>query len=81
MLNPHPDKLNTVLADAVKKLPWLEGVPSIWVASEFDAMRNLRAYFRKECGVERGQMYASSYWKMGETDEGNKKAKKMDEDA
>ncbi len=81
VVNSHPDQPNTVLLDKVKSLPWLDGVVNVWVASEFDAMRHLRHYFKKEKGVERGQIYASSYWKMGETDEGNKAAKKMDNDA
>jgi NADPH-dependent ferric siderophore reductase len=81
VVNPHPHKENTVLADAVKALPWKEGVPNVWVASEFEAMRSLRHYFKKERGVGRGQIYASSYWKIGETDEGNKRAKRLDAEA
>ncbi|MGH1484894.1 MAG: siderophore-interacting protein [Cellvibrionaceae bacterium] len=81
LINPSPDQPNTLLPDAVKALPWLEGEPNVWVASEFDSMRRLRTYFKKERGVGRGQVYASSYWKMGETDEGNKAAKKRDVEA
>ncbi|ODS22555.1 NADPH-dependent ferric siderophore reductase [Candidatus Endobugula sertula] len=79
--NPHPDTPNTILADVVKALDWLEGRPNIWLASEFDTMRNLRRYFKTERGVDRADMYASSYWKMGETDEGHKAAKKRDAEA
>jgi NADPH-dependent ferric siderophore reductase len=78
VLNAAPDKENTCLLDAVKQLPWQDGIVNVWVASEFDAMRHLRHYFKQECHVPRGQIYASSYWKMGETDEGNKAAKKRD---
>ena len=81
VINPSPDQPNTLLLDAVKSLPWLEGEPSVWVASEFDAIRQLRSYFKKERNVQRSQLYASSYWKMGETDEGNKAAKKRDIEA
>lgn len=81
VINPHPDKVNTCLLDAVKELPWQDGIANIWVASEFESMRHLRRYFKQTRGVERGQIYASSYWKMGETDEGNKAAKKMDAEA
>jgi NADPH-dependent ferric siderophore reductase len=81
VVNPTPHKPNSVLADSVRALPWLDGTPNIWVASEFEAMRNLRRYFKKERSVERGQIYASSYWKIGETDEGNKLAKRMDAEA
>lgn len=81
VINPHPDKENTCLIDHVKTLTWLEGTPNIWVASEFEGMRHLRRYFKQEKLAQRGQIYASSYWKMGETDEGNKVAKKMDPEA
>lgn len=79
--NSSPDQPNTVLADKVKTLPWLDGNPCVWVASEFEAMRNLRRYFKQERQVKRDQLYLSSYWKMGETDEGNKLAKKLDAEA
>lgn len=81
VVNPTPDKPNTLLADAVKIRPWLEGKPSVWVASEFETMRNLRRFFRKERNIEKNDIYISSYWKMGDTDEGNKAAKKSDPEA
>lgn len=81
VVNASPDKENTCLLDAVKKMPWKDGIANVWVAGEFEAMRHLRRYFKQECDVQRGQIYASSYWKMGETDEGNKAAKKQDAEA
>jgi NADPH-dependent ferric siderophore reductase len=81
VINPHPDKPNTQLADKVKSLPWLDGEPSVWVASEFETMRNLRRYFKQEHNLARDHLYVSSYWKMGDTDEGHKAAKKIDPEA
>ena len=81
VINPHPDQTNTLLADKVKNLCWLDGKASVWFASEFETMRNLRHYFRKERMVARENIYISSYWKMGDTDEGNKLAKKRDLEA
>ncbi len=81
VVNATPDQPNTCLVDAVKELPWLAGDPGVWVASEFESMRALRRYIRQEKGVSRGAMYSSSYWKMGESDEGNKRAKKQDTEA
>lgn len=78
VINPHPEIPNTLLFEAVKKQPWLAGNPSIWFAGEFDAMRHMRRYFKQERCVARDQIYLSSYWKMGDTDEGNKAAKKRD---
>jgi NADPH-dependent ferric siderophore reductase len=78
VVNAHCDSPNTVLADKVRSLSWCDGVPSVWVAAEFSAMKNLRQYFKIERNVNKNNMYISSYWKMGEADEGHKKAKKMD---
>lgn len=78
VINPQPDQANTLLADKVKTLKWLEGKPSVWAACEFETMRALRRYFKQEKKVARDNIYISSYWKMGDTDEGNKLAKKQD---
>jgi len=83
VINAAPNHKNSVLIDAVKGIEWLDGAPHIWVASEFESMRGLRRYFKesfaeKSLTAARGQVYASSYWKMGATDEDNKAAKKLD---
>jgi NADPH-dependent ferric siderophore reductase len=78
LINPQPDKENTLLSDAVKTLPWLSGSPSIWAACEFSNMRLLRAYFKKEKQVSRDQLYISSYWKMGQSEDKHKVIKKQD---
>ena len=81
VINPTPDQPNQVLVDAVKQQSWLDGQANVWVASEFETMRQLRRYFRQEKRIDKYQLYASSYWKMGESDEGNKRAKQMDAEA
>ncbi|MBX2807675.1 MAG: siderophore-interacting protein [Cellvibrionaceae bacterium] len=81
VINPHPARPNQGLIDAVTALPWLEGTANVWLACEFDSMRALRHYFTHTRKLERDAIYASSYWKMGESDEGNKAAKKVDLDA
>lgn len=78
VINSHPDTNNTVLSDAVKTRPWLPGIPSIWAACEFSNMRLLRAYFKKDKQVPRDQLYISSYWKMGQSEDKHKVIKKQD---
>jgi NADPH-dependent ferric siderophore reductase len=78
VINPHPDTENTVLSDAVKMLPWLPDTPSIWAACEFSNMRLLRAYFKKDKQVSRDQLYISSYWKIGQSEDKHKVIKKQD---
>ncbi|BFM08783.1 siderophore-interacting protein [Halioxenophilus aromaticivorans] len=79
VINSDPKCPSTYLAQAARERPWQEGVPSVWVAGEFELMRDLRKYFKRERSVPKSQVYASSYWKIGESDEGNKRAKKQDE--
>lgn len=78
VINPHRDTENTILSDAVKTLPWLLGTPSIWAACEFSNMRLLRSYFKKDKQVPRNQLYISSYWKSGQSEDKHKIIKKQD---
>ncbi|ELJ8839196.1 siderophore-interacting protein [Vibrio parahaemolyticus] len=66
------------LADSVRELEWLDGNASIWCACEFDSMRALRRYFRNEKEVDRENIYISSYWKQGVSEDGHKVIKRED---
>ncbi|MFT4714152.1 MAG: NADPH-dependent ferric siderophore reductase [Candidatus Azotimanducaceae bacterium] len=65
----------------IRQQPWLDGTPYPWFAGEFETMRRVRKYFRDDKKINRKQMYVSSYWKHGDTDEGMKQAKRLDPDA
>ncbi len=66
------------LVECVRALPWLEGSVSVWAACEFHKMRQLRQYFRQERQTERSATYISSYWKLGNSEDQHKLAKKQD---
>ena len=68
------------IAEQIQGLPWLEGEASVWCACEFDSMRQLRQYFRNEKEVERENIYISSYWKKGVSEDGHKVIKRQDAD-
>ena len=78
VINPDQENVNTLLADRVLSLPWLSGNPFVWSATEMNSMRPLRDYFLKEKSVSKEQIYISSYWKIGASDEGHKLAKKQE---
>lgn len=78
VVNDRPREDNTRLVDAVRALPWLPGRPSIWAACEFGAMRALRRYFKKEREVGKRDLYVSSYWKRGLSEDQHKVVKKRD---
>ncbi|MEN0061662.1 MAG: siderophore-interacting protein [Myxococcota bacterium] len=76
LVNPHPEPGNLALAERVRALPWPEGRVGAWVAGEFNNIRDLRRYLRNERGLGPDQLYISSYWKRGSTDEEHRVAKK-----
>lgn len=78
VINPDHARPNAELTQRIRALPWLEGTPYPWFAGEFEGMRDMRRYFRDERGVHRKAMYLSCYWKLGDTDEGMKLAKRKD---
>ena len=78
LVNPHPGEAPELLSDYVWSLPWLEGEPSVWVATEFNSMLNLRDYLRTERQLGKENLYISSYWKHGLNEDSHKVAKRED---
>ena len=78
LVNPKPGENAKLLSDYVRSLPWLDGQPSVWVACEFNCMRNLRDYLRTERQLSRDNLYISSYWKHGSTEDSHRDAKRAD---
>ncbi|AOT11107.1 siderophore-interacting protein [Pseudoalteromonas luteoviolacea] len=76
-VNTTPGK-NSSLFDAVKDIDWQQGGVYVWCACEFDMMKTLRRWFKKEKGLEKEQMYVSSYWKLDCTEEEHKAEKLSD---
>lgn len=66
------------LYETVRQVTWLSGEPYVWCACEFESMRQLRQYFRSEREVGRENIYISSYWKRGVTEDGHKVIKRQD---
>lgn len=81
VINPHPGESGSALIDRVRAIGWSEGQPSVWAACEFSSMRQLRDYFRTERGLDSGNLYISSYWKAGLTEDNHKIAKREDANA
>lgn len=66
------------LFDAVTSLAWPNNHVQVWCACEFDTMKALRNYFTREHEVAREDIYISSYWKSGVTEDGHKQIKRQD---
>lgn len=67
------------LTDRVRSQEWKAGRVAVWSACEFNNMRALRTYFRNEKEVDKDDLYISSYWKEGCTEDGHKVAKHEDQ--
>ncbi|MEO0975044.1 MAG: siderophore-interacting protein [Pseudomonadota bacterium] len=78
IVNDDPSQPNQRLVERLRQVPWRAERASIWFAGEFDGMRAARRYLRDERGIDRREMYLSCYWKLGDTDEGMKRAKRAD---
>jgi NADPH-dependent ferric siderophore reductase len=81
VVNPVPSETEFPLLDRLRELPILPGRPSIWVAGEFHTSRAIRRYLKQECGIERQDLYASSYWHIGLSEDRHKQVKAADTDA
>ncbi len=68
-----------VLTATVRAQEWKTGRVAVWSACEFNQMRTLRTYFRNEKEVDKDDLYISSYWKDGCTEDGHKVAKHEDQ--
>lgn len=78
VINPRPGHDSAPLVERVRSVAWAPGAASVWAACEFTSMRQLRDYFRNERGLNSGNLYISSYWKAGLTEDSHKIAKRED---
>ena len=78
IINPNPGEKPELLNNCVRSLIWLGGQSAVWVACEFNSMRNLRDYLLTERGLSRDNLYISSYWKHGSDDSSHRDAKRLD---
>ncbi len=78
VINPRPDPEGAVLLEKVRGLTWHSGQPAVWAACEFNSMRAMRRYFKEDRAMPRSHLYISSYWKIGQSEDQHKVAKKKD---
>ncbi|WFF42469.1 siderophore-interacting protein [Salinicola endophyticus] len=77
-IESHPGRDSEGLLRAVSELAWRPGKAGIWIACEFSAMRRLRRHLLDERGVDKREMYLSSYWKYGASEDGHRLSKRED---
>lgn len=78
LVNPEPGSRPDLLEAALREQAWPPGETYAWAACEFSAMRRLRDLLRDERDLRPEQLYLSSYWKSGLSEENHKIAKRED---
>ena len=78
VINPQPGVDSNALLNEVKSLNWLDGSVSVWTACEFNSMKVLRDFFKKEKNISKENLYISSYWKLGINEDQHKIEKRND---
>ena len=81
LVNSTPGAQAKLLVSALRETGWPDDKVYGWVACEFSAMLELRQYLRHERGLSANELYISSYWKSGLTEEAHKVAKREDAQA
>ena len=64
------------LVEAVRDLPWPDGVAHAFVHGEAGTIKELRHHLRAERGITRDRLSISGYWRLGADDEAWRAAKK-----
>ena len=66
------------LFELASKMQWPNERTSVWVACEYATAAKFRRLFCDRVTIQKEDLYLSSYWKHGDTDEAHKRAKKSD---
>jgi len=78
LVDPRPGTGESALADAVRALPWQAGTPSVWIAGETGAVRELRRWLIEERRLESAQRYTSGYWQRGHDEDSHQQVKRAE---
>ena len=80
LIKPEPETGNSPLLEAVINLPWLDGIPNVWIAGESGCVRELRSYFAKTKKLDRSHRYTSGYWQIGRDEDAFQTVKRQEPD-
>ena len=76
LLHPNPHEASRGQIDMVEAMPWPEGLIRTMIAGETSVIRALRLFVRQDQGLDRKQVYASGYWRIGLAEDEHQKAKR-----
>ena len=79
VVNNQPGSDESPLFHKIEQAGWFTGSVSAWVACEYKTMKKIRHYLKVEHAIPKPQLYVSSYWKKGNTEEQHKAIDDIDE--
>jgi NADPH-dependent ferric siderophore reductase len=80
-VNSRPEAPNTMLFNAVRAVDWLPGRVNAWVAGEISPSLAIRTWLKNQRGLPRTDRYVSSYWQIGQTEDGHRVTRRNTADA
>ena len=78
LINPQPGAAPDLLASTMAQIDWPETGVGLWAACEFSSMRAIRALVRERLPNRPANVYISSYWKLGASEDQHKVSKRED---
>ncbi len=75
LIHKEPRKLSDQQLDSIKKIV-IPNLPNVFVAGELNTIRKIKEYLKQNANVvNSNNVYISSYWKIGKSDEEHRRAK------
>ena len=76
MWHPDPHRPSRRQIEMVEAMPWPNGRIRTMIAGETNVIRALRLFLRQDKGLDRRDVYASGYWRIGLAEDEHQKVKR-----
>ena len=81
LIQPDPHEASTAQIDFVRSLPWRRGRTRTLIAGETGVVSALRLFLRGDLALDRRDVYASGYWRIGLAEDAHQKVKRAEVEA
>lgn len=81
LIQSDPHIASTAQIEHIKSLPWPVGRVKTVIAGETGVIRALRLFLRGEKALDRSDVYASGYWRIGLAEDQHQNVKRQEADA
>lgn len=81
LIQSDPHIASTTQIELIRSIPWPSGRIKTVVAGETGVVRALRLFLRGDMALDRSDVYASGYWRIGLVEDEHQKVKREEADA